>query len=356
MPTLAEQGISSRVVRAHGHRVHLLEAGSGPLVLFVHGFPELAYSWRHQLSAVAEAGYHGVAVDQLGYGRSSKPVLPESYRVTELIRTLIATIEALGEQTAVIVGHDWGAPLAWAAAWTHPEIFTSVVALSVPFSGRGQVALPGSVHGELSPSEVERLIAGPDLVLYQEYLKQPAIPELEIEEDVRAFLTNLYFTSSADAGGPPIVGADVHAPLDERVAALRDSPLCLRPGARFRDGLLTPEALPAWLPQEDLDVAVAEFERTGFTGALNNYYRALDLNWEVLAPWVGRPVTVPALFVTGDRDATMMWIGEAIACMETAVPDLRGTIVYDRCGHWTQQERRAEFNRDLLAFLGDVTP
>jgi pimeloyl-ACP methyl ester carboxylesterase len=356
MSTLEELGITSRVVKANGHRVHLLEAGSGPLVLFVHGFPEIAYSWRYQLPAVAQAGYRAVAPDQLGYGRSSKPPLLESYRITELVRTLIGTVEALGEETAVIVGHDWGAPVAWAAAWMHPEIFTSVVTLGVPFGDRGQMGFPGSVHGEVKPSEIERRIAGPDLVLYQEYFKQPGIPELEMEEDVRTWLTNLYFSFSADAGLPPAAPADDAAPLEERLANLRNSGLCLEPGARFGDKCIAPEVLPEWLPQEDLDVYVAEFERTGFTGALNNYYRSLDLNWEVLAPWSGTPVTVPALFVTADRDAPMLWAGEAIARMETAVPQLRDTIIYDNCGHWVQQERKEDFNRDLLAFLADVKP
>ncbi len=348
--------VDSRTVQANGHRVHCLECGTGPLVLLVHGFPEVAYSWRYQLPALAAAGYHAVAVDQLGYGRSSKPPLLESYRMTELVGTLVGTVQALGETTAVVVGHDWGAPVAWSAAWIRPEVFDAVVAVGVPFSGRGQMGFPGSVHGEVKPSEIERRIAGPDLLLYQEYFKQPGIAELEMEEDVRTWLTKLYFSFSADAGLPPAAPAEAAGDLEATLTNLRESGLCMERGARFADRCVLPDVLPEWLPQEDLDYYVAEFERTGFTGALNNYYRSLDLNWEVLGPWEGRPVEVPALFVTADRDAPMLWASEAIERMKDAVPQLRETVMFDNCGHWIQQERRDDFNRVLVDFLADVKP
>jgi pimeloyl-ACP methyl ester carboxylesterase len=193
-------------------------------------------------------------------------------------------------------------------------------------------------------------------MLYQEYFKQPPIPESEMEEDVRSWLTKVYFSFSADAGLPPSAPEDDTGDLETRLSNLRNSGLCMQPGARFGDKLIAPEVLPDWLPQEDLDVYVAEFERTGFTGALNNYYRSLDLNWEVLGPWSGKPIEVPALFVTSDRDAPMLWSGEAMQRMEQSVPQLRDTIIYDNCGHWIQQERSDDFNHDLLAFLSDVRP
>lgn len=356
-----DPSMTSRVVRANGHRIHCLEQGSGPLVLLVHGFPEIAYSWRYQLPALAQAGYRAVAVDQLGYGRSSKPPLLESYRITELVETLAGTVQALGEETAVVVGHDWGAPVAWTAGWTRPDVFSALVAVGVPFGGRGQMGFPGSVHGERKPSEVERLIAGPDLLLYQEYFKLPGIAELEMEEDVRRWLTSVYYSFSGDAlvdaapaePAEPPAGGDSEA---DRFAALRNSGLCMARGARFTDRCVLPETLPDWLPQEDLDIYVAEFERTGFTGSLNNYYRSLDLNWEVLRPWEGRPVEVPALFVTADHDAPMLWAQEAIERMDEAVPQLWRTVIYENCGHWIQQERAADFNALLVEFLADVEP
>jgi len=355
-----DPSITSRVVAANGNRVHLLEAGNGPLVLLVHGFPEVSYSWRYQLPVLAAAGYRAVAVDQLGYGRSSKPALLEGYRMTEIVATLEGVIEALGEKTAVIVGHDWGAPVAWRAAWMRPEIFTAVVAVGVPFGGRGQMAFPGSVLGEMKPRDIERKIAGPDLMFYQEYFRQPGVPEREMEQDVRGWLTDVYYSFSGSAPLPPV---DPDAPvkpaatdLESTFENLRNSGLCMVPGTNFRDRCVSPDVLPEWLPQEDLDYYVAEFERTGFTGSLNNYYRSLDLNWEVLGPWEGKPVEVPALFVTADRDGPMLWAPEAIERMKESVPLLRKTVIFDNCGHWIPQERRDDFNELLLEFLADVKP
>ena len=355
-----QPAIHSRNVAAHGHRIHLLECGEGPLVLLVHGFPEIAYSWRYQLPALAAAGYHAVAVDQLGYGRSSKPALVECYRMTELVKTLVGVVEALGEETAVIVGHDWGSPVAWSAAWIRPDVFEAVVAVGVPFGGRGQMAFPGSVHGEIEPGVIERQIAGPDLMFYQEYFRQPGLPEAEMEEDVAGWLRDVYYSFSGDAPPPADTGdsvPDVGATdLDSTMTRLRNSGLCMERGAKFKDRFSTPDVLPEWLPQEDLDYYVSEFERTGFTGTLNNYYRSLDLNWEVLGPYEGRKVEVPALYVTSDGDGPMLWAREAIDRMEEAVPQLWRTVIFDHCGHWIQQERRHDFNRLLIDFLGVFKP
>jgi pimeloyl-ACP methyl ester carboxylesterase len=347
---------SSRVVKANGHRVHYLESGNGPLVLLVHGFPELSYSWRYQMPVLAEAGYHAVAIDQLGYGRSSKPTHVEAYRMTELVKTLVEVVEATGHTTAVMVGHDWGAPMVWSATWMRPDVFEAVVAISVPFGGRGQMAFPGSVLGELEPREIERKMAGPDLMFYQEYFRQAEIPEREMEEDVRSWLRDVYFSFSGDAPLPPDAPQIDTKTTDLEIVMprLRNSGLCMKPGTRFRDRCITPETLPSWLSDEDLDYYVAEFERTGFTGALNNYYRSLDLNWEVLGPYEGRKVEVPALFVTAERDGTMLWCREGINRMKEVVPQLRETVIFKDCGHWIQQERAADFNRLLLDFLVDV--
>jgi pimeloyl-ACP methyl ester carboxylesterase len=174
------------------------------MVLLVHGFPELWYSWRHQLSALADAGYHAVAVDQRGYGRSAKPPRIADYRITELVADLAGVVEALGESTATVVGHDWGAPVAWTAAWTKPETFTAVVGLGLPFGGRGLVCLPSSPFGERRPSAAEREVAGPGLVFYQEYFSEaPGAAEREFDRDVRGFLERLLYGGSALRAAPP---------------------------------------------------------------------------------------------------------------------------------------------------------
>ena len=171
------EGCSSHVVQVGDHRVHYVEAGEGPLVLMVHGFPESWYSWRHQLPTIAAAGFRAVAIDVRGYGRSSKPLAVEDYRMVRLVADNVALVSALGHRTAVIVGHDWGAPIAWTSAMLRPDVFTSVAGLSVPFSP------PGDVR----PSTAMRAMAG-DEEFYVEYFQEPGRAEAELEADVRGWL------------------------------------------------------------------------------------------------------------------------------------------------------------------------
>jgi pimeloyl-ACP methyl ester carboxylesterase len=183
-------GCRSFVVAAGGSRIHCVEAGEGPLVLLVHGFPESWYSWRHQLPALAEAGYRAVAIDVRGYGRSSKPLAVEDYRMVRLVADNVGWW-ALGEQQAVIVGHDWGAPIAWNSAMLRPDVFRAVAGLSVPFA-------PPS---EMKPSVAMRMMAG-DEEFYVEYFQEPGRAEAEIEADVRDWLLGFMFTASGDAPPP----------------------------------------------------------------------------------------------------------------------------------------------------------
>lgn len=334
---------------ANGIRIHVAEQGEGPLVLFVHGFPELWYSWRHQLPALADAGYRAVAIDQRGYGRSSKLWDPLEYRISRLVADVVAVVHALGEKTAVIVGHDWGAPVAWSAAWMHPEVFRAVVGVSVPFSGRGLIALPGSPFGELRPSEVHRRIAGEGQDFYETYFAtlDPIIHE--IEADVRGWIRDAVFSFSGDAPLPPDWTAADVARLDP-VDLIRGSAACVPHGARMRDRFATPKSSSSWFTDADLDVFTGEFERTGFSGGLS-FYRAMDAGWEDLAPLERRPVTVPSLFIGGERDAPTLWGAEAIARAKERLSDLRASVVVPGCGHWIQQERPDETNRILVDFL-----
>lgn len=336
----------STVVQAAGHRIHLREAGSGPLVLMVHGFPETSYSWRHQMSVLAEAGYRAVAIDQLGYGRSAKPQAVAETRITRLVDIVEGVVHALGESTATIVGHDWGAPVAWTAAWTRPSVFTSVVGVSVPFGGRGLMALPGSSHGEVRPSQIETAIAGPGRLFYQQYIQLPGIAEQDAERDVRQWLTDLYYSFSGSAI-PPLPELDTDEAI---VAFLRGSGVCVENGLDWSDYFATPKQQPAWLPIEDLDVYVEEFERSGMTGGFNSY-RTGDLDWELLAGFAGTPLVVPALFIGGDRDIPAIWGREALRSFPDVASDCRGAVIIEECGHWVQQERPEEFNRTLLEFL-----
>jgi pimeloyl-ACP methyl ester carboxylesterase len=346
--------VTSRAINVGQHRIFLREAGSGPLVLLLHGWPETSYSWRKQLPALADAGYHAVAYDGIGYGRSSRPPHIHDYRITELVAVAVGVVEALGERTATVIGHDWGSLVAWTCAWTRPDVFASVVGLSVPFGGRGLMAMPVSPYGELRPSVVEREMAGPDHLFYTEYFDLVGRAEREFDEDVYGWLRDLYYSASASIFGPDDPPIDP-ASLDRegRIAFARQTPICLEPGAKLRDGLLTPEALPDWLAQEELDHYVAEFERTGMWGGLN-WYRCMEINWEILAPYEGRKVEVPALYVGADRDMPWIWSRENIERMGEMVPDLRGHVLLESCGHWMQQEVPDALNAAVVQFLDEV--
>lgn len=345
----------SRNVRANGQRMHLRIAGSsGPLVLLCHGFPESWYSWRHQLDALAAAGYRAAAMDMRGYGRSSKPAAVTDYRITELVEDCVGVVHALGESTATIVGHDWGSGVAWAAAWTRPEVFRAVASLSVPFGGQSMVGLPGDPFGVIRPSVTHRELAGDDLLFYQEYFQLPGgVAEREAEEDLRYWLTGLLYGASADAPVPPeLTGVDLTALPTEALPDFLRSAMCFRRDAGFASLFPQPEKLPAWL-SDDLDFYVTELEYGGLTGPLN-YYRNFDLDWELLAAYQGTPITVPSLFIGGDRDIVTIWAQEAIARADEVLADLRGSIVLPHCGHWVQQEQPDAVNRELINFLSDL--
>ncbi|GGT40876.1 alpha/beta fold hydrolase [Nonomuraea spiralis] len=311
-----------RLVPSPAGRVHLVEAGEGPLVLLVHGFPESWYSWRHQLPALAAAGYRAVAVDVRGYGRSSRPADVAAYRMTELVEDGVAVVRALGERSAVIVGHDWGAGIAADSALLRPDVFRAVAMLSVPYVPRGGPR----------PSEAFAAMGGTD-EFYVSYFQTPGRAEAEIEPDVRGWLAGMYAALSADTMPGP--GAP--------------DPHFVAPGGRLRDRF--PEGrLPGWLGAADLDFYAAEFERTGLTGALNRY-RNMDRDWSDLAPYDGAPVTQPSLFIGGAQDATTRWLADAVDAFPATLPGLVSSHLLDDCGHWVQQERPNEVNGLLLDWL-----
>ncbi|WP_055694503.1 alpha/beta fold hydrolase [Streptomyces prasinopilosus] len=314
--------ITHRSVPSPGGRIHLVERGTGPLVLLVHGFPESWYSWRHQLPVLAAAGYRAVAIDVRGYGRSSKPAAAHAYRMLDLVEDNVAVVRALGEESAVVVGHDWGATVAAYSALLRPEVFRSVGLLSVPYTPRGGPR-PTSVFARM----------GGDEEFYVSYFQEPGRAEAEIEPDVRGWLAGFYAALSADTM-PAADAPDPH--FVSRGGTLRD---------RFPAG-----RLPGWLSERDLDFYAAEFERTGLTGALNRY-RNMDRDWEDLAAFDGAPVPQPSLFVGGALDASTTWLADAIRAYPDTLPGLVSSHVLDGCGHWIQQERPAEVNRILTDWL-----
>lgn len=332
-----------------GVRIHAVEEGAGPLVVLIHGFPESWYSWRHQLTALAAAGYRAVAIDQRGYGRSSKFWKPDHYRIRALVSDVVGVVHALGEKKAVVMGHDWGAPVAWTAAWLHPEIFRGVVGLSVPFAGRGLVGLPGCPFGERAPDEMHRAIAGPGQDFYQDYFGTLGPVIEEFESDLRGWLRDGVYSLSGDA----LSGLGLNFDTMDPVEVIRGSAMVVPHGARMRDRFLSPPRQPAWFNESDLDFYVGEFERSGMAGPLS-YYRELTHSWRELESQAHLPLTPPAMCLTGEFDVVRGWALEGIARAGERMPNYLGTQVFKGCGHWTQQERAEETNVALLGFLRNL--
>lgn len=321
-------GSTSRHVRSSGHRIHLVETGptDGTPVVMIHGFPESWYSWRHQLAALAEAGHRAIAIDVRGYGRSAAPADIEAYAMTALVGDVIAVIDDVGVEQAVVVGHDWGAPIAWNTALLRPGRVRGVAGLSVPYNPRG----------DARPLETFRAIAG-DEVFYIQHFQTPGVAEAEVEADLESWLRGFYFTASGEA--------DPTLPSMGRVT----------PGGQLRDRLQQPgPGQMAWLTDDDLAFYVGEFERTGLTGGFNRY-RNVERDWAELAPWRGAPIEVPALFIGGDRDGPTQLGRRAIERFESSLPRLTRSEILEGCGHWTQQERPDDVNRLLLDFITTLT-
>jgi len=337
----AVAGLTQRTVEANGIRINIAEQGTGPLVVLCHGFPESWYSWRHQLAALAAAGYHAVAPDMRGYGKSDRPSAIDQYTIFHLVGDLIGVIDALGAKTAVVVGHDVGASVAWQAAQMRPDRLRAVVGLSVPFRPRGNVrpttAMPRSATSQF----------------YQLYFQEPGNAEAEFESDPRATVRNMLFGASADGVAAGRAAAQRAGASGEAGA---DPGLGMVPlGGRFMRGAAAPSKLPAWISEADVDFYAGEFKRSGFRGALN-YYRNVDRNWEIQASLAGALVTVPALYVAGDRDFIVSFPGmdQLLPNLKRFVPGLQKVQMLPGCGHWTQQERPTEVNEALIRFLGGL--
>jgi pimeloyl-ACP methyl ester carboxylesterase len=317
-----------RTVEANGIRMHLAEQGEGPVVLLCHGFPETGYSWRHQLPALAEAGFRAVAPDLRGYGGTDRPADADRYTLLHLVGDVVALLDALEVPRAVIVGNDWGATLAWHAALLRPDRFRGVVAMGVPM-----MAQPPRPPTELFPRT-------DDALFYTLYFQDPGVAEAELERDVRATLLKLLYAASGGAGRrEPGDGTPDPFGMVSRDAGLL-GPLPL------------PASLPPWLTEPDLDRLTAAFEASGFRGGLS-FYRNLDRNRELLAGFRGMRVEVPALYLAGERDPGLAMPGmrQIVDAMPALVPGLAGSRIVEGGGHWIQQEKPLEVNALLTEFL-----
>lgn len=292
-------------ITTNGITLRVTDHGTGPAVVLCHGFPELAFSWRHQVFALAEAGYRVLAPDMRGYGGSSRPDDPAGYVMPVLCDDLAGLLDAVGERDAVFAGHDWGAAVVWHMALLHPARVRAVAGLSVPASPRSPAP----------PTPILRQRFGDDFYMIR-------------------------FQAPGEA--EKLLSADVTASM---IAVLAET------GSIDWPAVASQGTLPSWITEDELAVYVRAFERTGFTGGLN-YYRAMDRSWELTADLDGKVITQPAMFLTGESDPVRRFLPGS--SMASIVPDLREQIVLSGAGHWVQQERPAEVNATLLRFLSSV--
>jgi pimeloyl-ACP methyl ester carboxylesterase len=311
-------------VHTNGIRLHYVEAGSGPLVVLCHGWPESWYSWRHQFPILAGSGFRVVAPDQRGYGQTDRPEAISAYNILDLVADVVGLVNVLGEPHAVIVGHDWGAFVAQQAALLRPDLFRALVLLSVPFIPRGPV------RPSVRFAQITR-----QMHFYQDYFQEPHKAERELEEDVRGTLLGLLAENSL-------------APGENAVHSIAAFPKNMRLGDVIRARV--PNKLPAWLTEDDIDFYVGEFARTGFRGGIN-WYRNIDRNWELTSFQDGAKVLQPTVFIAGERDLVLKMTAEALTAQPTNIPNLKGTHLVANAGHWVQQQQPDAVNELLSVFL-----
>jgi len=305
--------------RVNGIRYHYAEAGSGPLVVMIHGFPELWYSYRHQLPALASAGHHAVAVDLRGFGESEVTSRVEDYSLLQHAEDVRALIALLGAQEAVLMGHDWGANLVWMMALHYPKLVKGVVALSIPFYPQ-----------PLNPAEIKRFGAGH--FNFVEYFQKPGAAEAEFQADPQRFLRAFFYGLSGDAPSGTVEHLYNGKPA----------------GARLLDGFPVPSVLPPWLSEQDLNFYVSAFEKTGLSGALG-FYRNLERDYAPLKAIYQRTLAQPVLFIGGGEEAAIRFGN--LEPMRNSLPHLEKSLVLPGVGHWVQQERPEIVNHELISFL-----
>lgn len=306
-------------------RLRAAVEGSGPLVVMVHGFPESWYSWRHQMTPIAQAGFTACAIDVRGYGGSDKPFSVEAYAMERMVADVAGVIEALSpDERAVLIGHDWGAPIVWNSALVRPDRVRAVCGLSVPHMG-----VPTRPFTDI----FDEVFTQKNRFFYQAYFQKEGVAEAEAEKNVRDFLRKFYYAISGDA-------PDGTWPKNKTA------------DATLLEGLIDPDPFPAWLTPADLDYYVGEFERSGLRGPINRYRNHVR-DFAYLQQFQGRKIEQPALFIGGARDLVLTMFGRVdfVPIMRTQIPDLRGSDVLEGCGHWTQQERPREVNERLLRWL-----
>ena len=324
---MAGATLSMQTLGVNGLRMQVAMQGSGPLVLLCHGFPELWISWREQLNALAAAGYRAVAPDMRGYGGTSAPDDVTAYSQLHLVGDMVELVRELKETRAVIVGHDWGAPVAWNAALLRPDVFRAVVGMSVPFAPPGRVEMLSAL----------RQAGIHDF--YLQYFQTPGLAEAELERDVGASIRRIHFGASGE--GQTVLGRPVFGAVD--------------PDKGFLGHLVEPRSAPEWWSEADIAHYTTEFTRTGFRGGLN-WYRNITRSWELLAPWRGQVIRQPSMFIAGASDDVLKFPSSKpqIENFGRTLPGLRGCHILEGAGHWIQRERAHAVNALVIDFLNGL--
>jgi epoxide hydrolase A/B len=320
--------ITHEQIPSNGIELHVATAGpkDGKPVVLCHGFPELWYSWRHQIAALSDAGYRVFAPDLRGYGGSTVSLQVTDYGSDQLTGDMAGLLDHYGYEQAAFVGHDWGAMLVWEMGRLHADRVSSIYNMSVPYS---QAPAP--------PTEIFEIIFA-DKFFYMLYFQPVGPAEAEFEADPRHFLRSMLYSAGAEgmANANPLAG---------------DAP---REGTRFTDILAeAPETLPGWITEADVDVYAAAFDRTGFFGPVS-FYRNMDANWQRSKDIPASVYTMPTGFLTGSVDPVNVMMPGGIDTMKAELPDFRGATIVDSAGHWVQQEKPAETNTALLQFLSSL--
>lgn len=326
-----EEDVEHLQLEANGVSLHLACMGEGPLVVFCHGFPGLWYSWRHQLPVVAAAGFRAVAVDMRGYGRSSRPLASDQYGYDSLAADVLAVLDHFSERQAVLVGHDFGANLAWHMAVHHADRLRGIVAVCVPYD------MPLAGGSDVLPSQLYASIAE-NHFFHMHYYQEVGRAEAGWQGREREFLLKLFWALSAEGD-------------------LLDWENVPMAGTSYIDVLATPsQALPwAWLSERDFEYYFSEYMREGsalaFIGGANGY-RAMDYNWQKFRATAHADVLIPAAFIGGEEDPVVKLGGAAeFEHMRECVKALRFEQLLPNAGHFVQQEQPEETNRLLLQFL-----
>lgn len=320
------EGVSFRFIESNGITMRIATMGdSGPLLLLAHGWPESWYSWRHQIVSLANAGYRVVAPDMRGFGASEAPANVDDYDVMHTSADLVGILDALGEETAVLVGHDWGAIVAWQTALIYPQRFTGLINMSVPYRGRSAQ----------SPMVRMRQAAG-DNFQYIVYHNEPGgLAEAEYDANPRGLISHLYLGIAANSETEPPLVTDP-----------------LRSAGGWIDRLGAPTRLPDWFTEKDLDYIVSQFEMAGFRGGVN-YYRNFHRNWEITEHLADEKISMPTLFIAGEEDFVIGGASkeQLTTSMGRVIEDLRNVVLIPEAGHWVQQEAPAQTTAAMLEFL-----